>query len=255
MNATSCDARPVDYREYAPSAEHSSLVKAAWTLDVGDTGGHPVTHVATPDGCVEIIHRLAGQSTWASAQPPAFVAGLITAPAALHFSANARFIGLRIWPWAWNRLNSSCPAKSFINGWRDLSEVGRGIRPPGDVDGLFRLVPADLLPADEARFCAAVQTSSSVAGLAEVTGRPHRWIQRWFAREIGLPPRTYLRLIRFNDTFSALEGAEGTLADHAAAHGFADQAHMAREFRKMSGEPAVRARHKAQGPFLRGGLT
>jgi AraC-like DNA-binding protein len=62
-------------------------------------------------------------------------------------------------------------------------------------------------------------------------------------------PRTYLRLLRFSETFEDLH-ASGSLAGHAAEHGFADQAHMSREFRSMAGSPASAARKTAVGPFL-----
>ena len=64
------------------------------------------------------------------------------------------------------------------------------------------------------------------------------------------PPRHYLRLLRFQKAFEQVPGAV-SLADHAAASGFADQAHMARNFREMAGVPAKQARQKARGPFLR----
>jgi transcriptional regulator GlxA family with amidase domain len=65
-----------------------------------------------------------------------------------------------------------------------------------------------------------------------------------------VPPRTYLRALRFQQTFAGLARSGDSLADHAAAHGFADQAHMAREFRALAGQPASRARRRAQPPFL-----
>jgi len=243
--------QPVDYCEYQPPAELAHLIKVAWTLSV-DIDGDETSHVATPDGCVELIHRLSGSSYWQGAQPNRFVAGLITGPAELRLGPGSRFVALRLRPWAWNRLAPRCPAPSFINRWRDLQEASLASPLSSGVDGLFALISPDLLSESEIEFAEAIEASSSLAELAAKTGRPRRWIQRWFEREVGLPPRTYLRLLRFNDTFSGLQDAEGSLADHAAAHGFADQAHMAREFRRMSGRPAVKVRSIARGPFMRG---
>jgi transcriptional regulator GlxA family with amidase domain len=64
-----------------------------------------------------------------------------------------------------------------------------------------------------------------------------------------MPPRRYLRLLRFQKAFEGVAG-ETPLAAHAAEHGFADQAHMARTFREMAGVPARQARRSARGPFL-----
>ena len=61
-----------------------------------------------------------------------------------------------------------------------------------------------------------------------------RTLQRWFARHVGLPPRRYLRLLRFHKAFEQVPD-QPSLADHAAAQGYADQAHMARDFRAMAG--------------------
>ncbi len=76
-----------------------------------------------------------------------------------------------------------------------------------------------------------------------------RTLQRWFARHVGLPPRRYLRLLRFQKAFEQVPG-QSSLADHAAAQGYADQAHMAREFRTLAKAPARTLRGKAKGPFV-----
>ena len=86
--------------------------------------------------------------------------------------------------------------------------------------------------------------------MSAATGLAPRRLQRWFAAHVGLPPRSYLRLLRFQQAFEQVPGQE-SLAGHAAAHGFADQAHMAREFKSMAGVPAKKARRSATGPFLR----
>lgn len=240
----------MDYREYAPPPGLVDRVKVGWTLDVGDHPSGWVTHTATPDGCIEIIRRLGGRSTWKGEQPDVFVAGLITKPAEIRMSNNSRFVGLRLHPWIWKRL-SQISVGDFVDGWRDLAEAAPGFDMPQYIEAAFERIAS--FPASQtSTFGRCILDSASVAELAERSGRPLRWIQRWFGRHVGVPPRTYFRLVRFNDTFTALEGSARTLADHAAAQGFADQAHMAREFRRLSGKPALAAKERAVGPFLSG---
>ena len=95
----------------------------------------------------------------------------------------------------------------------------------------------------------AILAAASVEEMARATGMSPRNLQRWFARHVGLPPRRYLKLLRFHKAFEQVP-EQPSLADHAAAQGYADQAHMARDFRAMAGVPAKEARKSAKGPFL-----
>lgn len=240
----------MDYREFAPPNGLADRVKVAWTLAVGDHPSGWTTHTATPDACIEIIRRLSGRSVWEDEQPDAFVAGLITKPAEIRMSSNSRFLGLRLYPWAWEAL-SNAPVRDFVDSWRGLTEASPGFDMPQSIEAAFERVAS--FPASEnSALGQQILQSTSIAELAERSGRPHRWLQRWFERHVGIPPRTYFRLVRFNDTFTALDGSDETLADHAAAQGFADQSHMAREFRRLSGEPTLAAKERAVGPFLSG---
>ncbi|MBC7061422.1 helix-turn-helix transcriptional regulator, partial [Salmonella enterica subsp. enterica serovar Enteritidis] len=96
----------------------------------------------------------------------------------------------------------------------------------------------------------AILAADSVAAITERTGLPHRRLQRIFARELGLAPRAYLRLLRFRGALQDVQRGTDTLADTAAARGYADQAHMARDFRALAGMPPSDARTRARGPFL-----
>ncbi|WP_274628537.1 helix-turn-helix domain-containing protein [Arvimicrobium flavum] len=64
-----------------------------------------------------------------------------------------------------------------------------------------------------------------------------RLVER-FRRDFGLPPKAVARIIRFN---AATEMARGSprpdWADIAAACGYADQAHLTREFAELAGQP------------------
>jgi AraC-like DNA-binding protein len=234
----------VDYRELSPPDALKPLVKTGWTLATGGGPEDEYGHVATPDGCVEIIRRLGGRSSWGKSQPPCFVAGLITRPVELSLGGDSRFVGLRLWPWAWNALGR-VPCRDFLDRWLPLPDDAL----PTTLDEAFAIFDATL-DGDTAALAVAILASRSAGELVRRSGRPARALQRWFERQIGVAPRTYFRLLRFQESLAGLPAAEGTLADHAAAHGYADQAHMARDYRAMAGAPASSARARARPPFL-----
>jgi AraC-like DNA-binding protein len=233
------------------------LVKTLWTLRCDGAPDAVVEHDATPDGCLEVIRRLDGRSSWGRAQPAAFVAGLIDRPARLQFSGDAAFVGLRLWPWAWHALGGR-PCSGFVNDWIALAEAGL----PADLSALFAALEADPGPALSDRLAAALDDgalaamgrsilgATTVAALAARSGLTMRGLQRWFRRHVGIAPRTYLRLLRFQETLVTIQTEPAVLADQAALHGYADQPHMARDFRALAGRAPRTARKRARGPFV-----
>lgn len=238
----------MDYREIEPPPGLRHLAKAAWTLTVPD-GRDWLSHRALPDGCLEIIHRLSGRSRWGGEQPAAFVAGMITGPAELEIEAGSRFVALRLWPWAWNAL-AAIPAPLLVDRWSALGSAAPDLEQPELLESAFDRLSGLVLEPEDAALAALIPGARSVEQLSQASGWPHRRLQRWFARNVGVPPRHYLRLIRFEETLAGLQQGGDTLADHAAARGFADQAHMAREFRSIARSTARAARGKARGPFI-----
>ena len=230
------------YQEHPPPPHLAGLVKTFWTLAGDGSAGDWVEQQATPDGCVEIIRRLAGRSRWGGDQPERFAVGLIAAPEPFAISGDARFAGVRLWPWAWS-LVSVAPVADMRGRWVPIDCAAADALPH------FGRV-AELLGGHET--LAAIGRAILAAGSVEAmgaTGMAPRSLQRWFARPVGVPPRFYLRMLRFQAAFEGVP-ATGSLADHAAATDFADQAHMAREFRELAGVPAKQARRSAKGPFL-----
>jgi AraC-like DNA-binding protein len=81
-----------------------------------------------------------------------------------------------------------------------------------------------------------------IADLAEQTGWSARHLTGRFRTEIGLTPKAAARVVRFTRARSLLVrnltgGSETGLAGLAAACGYFDQAHLAREFRSLAGCP------------------
>ena len=227
----------MDYREFPPPPELEGLIKVRWTLAGSGAAQDWLAQQAVPDGCVEIITRLAGRSRWAGEQPARFAVGLADGPEEFEISGDACFEAIRLWPWAWPLI-----------GDRPLTELrGRWLPYGGpDIDAIEQRLAGE---AELAAIGRAILAAATVEEMGRTTGMSPRTLQRWFARHVGLPPRFYLRLLRFHKAFEQVPD-QLSLADHAAAQGYADQAHMARDFRDMAGVPAKEARRMAKGPFL-----
>jgi AraC-like DNA-binding protein len=110
-------------------------------------------------------------------------------------------------------------------------------------DVLLRLLHRDASdPGAEVRHAWRVLTAPAPAGvgaLARDVGWSGDHLGRRFRAEFGVGPKVAARMARFDRTRRevARRAGDGTLvlADVAATHGYADQAHLAREFRSLAG--------------------
>ncbi|MEV8639288.1 helix-turn-helix domain-containing protein [Streptosporangium sp. NPDC051023] len=99
------------------------------------------------------------------------------------------------------------------------------------------------LPAEVARVWRRLLVTGgtvTASELAREAGWSGRYLSRRFAAEIGLRPKEAARVVRFDRARrmlqrSAASGDGLTLAGLAAACGYCDQAHLAREFGALAG--------------------
>lgn len=238
----------VDYAEHPLPPQLDGLVAALWTAAIPADGPEWVEQEAVPDGCIELIRRDSGRSVWRREQPALFATGLAMVTAKLRLGAGARFTGIKLWPWAWHALGGA-RCTGFADDWIAIDDDA--------LAGLIEDGPGAILPRLEAAFAAtdpglgrAILASASVGEIGERTGLAPRRLQRVFARETGMNPRTFLRLLRLHGAMHGIQTEDGPLAGTAAAEGYADQAHMARDFRAFAGMPPSKARDRANGPFI-----
>ncbi|MER5973435.1 helix-turn-helix domain-containing protein [Streptomyces sp. NPDC002055] len=71
--------------------------------------------------------------------------------------------------------------------------------------------------------------------LADATGCGKRRLQVLFREQIGLPPQSVSRILRFQRALTLPPAACRSLADRATLCGYYDQAHMNRDFRDLAG--------------------
>jgi AraC-like DNA-binding protein len=77
----------------------------------------------------------------------------------------------------------------------------------------------------------------SVEIAVQRSGLSHRHFIAQFRRTVGLPPKVYLRILRFQKALRSLhhDGTGGGLAALAADAGYSDQAHFNRDFLEFTG--------------------
>jgi AraC-like DNA-binding protein len=74
-----------------------------------------------------------------------------------------------------------------------------------------------------------------VEALAAELGCSRRYLHSRFVEQVGLPPKTVARLIRFGAVRRRIEDAPVRWADVALECGYSDQAHLNRDFRALAG--------------------
>ena len=182
-----------------------------WKFDAIQRG---ITTVL-PDGCRDlIIWRGKG------ARPQCFVTDLATGCDQVPVSAGDHFNGFRLHPGV--RIDVDGLLASLEDGLDDVVIKER-----------LHDYATPLPQVSEALACLASGVSS-VADAAAMLGVRLRSLQRLLKRETGQAPIFWLRLARARQAVARL-GHAGALADLAYSCGYADQAHMTREFRHWFG--------------------
>jgi AraC-like DNA-binding protein len=89
----------------------------------------------------------------------------------------------------------------------------------------------------------AVSAPASVAELQRASGYSPRHFIALFRSAVGLKPKQYYRIRRFNGAVRRIAARDRHgLCDIAAEAGYSDQAHLTREFRELAGTPPTQYR-------------
>ncbi|MFB6889574.1 helix-turn-helix domain-containing protein [Kitasatospora sp. NPDC056327] len=236
----------------------------AWYSGYRQRGLRPALHRGLPSPYLTFILTLDEPLTLAGhpdrTQPPGdyatLLGGLHTAPALISHDGRQSGIQLAVHPLAARALfglpagelsGLDVPAEAVLGtAAAHLQEAVREARSWPErfaaLDGaLLRLArPSGRVPPEVARAWSALRRSGGalpVAELARETGWSERHLLNRFRQETGLTPKAAARVIRFDRARRSLApaGPVVRLAELAARCGYADQAHLAREFRALAG--------------------
>lgn len=233
------------YRELAPPPALEALVACTWVSHDGEVR-------VLPDACADVVLSggrllVAGPATTETTAPA--TPGQLRVGVRFRVGAAGAALGLpaaelrdqgvplaELWGPDARRLEARVAAAPDARAalLALIGGLARRLPPPERADHEVRRAALALARPHHGHDddAATVAASARVAGLSE------RQLRRRFERAVGYGPATLARVLRFQRFLHHARAAAGApLARLAADAGYADQAHLARECRRLSGLP------------------
>ncbi len=244
------------YQRFSPSPALARDVECIWFMRRPAMADGGVERIL-PDGCMELIFNLGApfrvveDDGRRSAQPCALLVGQLSRRLLLEPTGASEILAVRFtpagaaafFPFALNAIVDGHAAVDVLGV--AARELEARLREAPTTAARLRMLEAALhrwrrrdVPArvavavERLRTCAGQVRVATVAQELDVTPRQ---LERDFARWVGLAPKPFARLMRFQRMFRALDAGDARWAEVAAECGYSDQAHLANEFRELSG--------------------
>lgn len=240
-------AAHVSFRRYPPPPEIRDFVESLWTFEA-PADGKALTDYILPDIGTEIICRMDAH---------AFIRGPRLHLEEITIEPGARYFGARLRPGVGPRL-FKLAARETCGSRLALEDMGCPVAAPSRegftraLIDLFRrrglagnriaLRAVDLLSRPQARM--------SIDAVATALGCSTRHLYREMMSDLGMGPKTVARIARLRHTIALLGAGRETLAATAADAGYADQAHMTREFSMLRMPSPARWRQWRESDFI-----
>jgi AraC-like DNA-binding protein len=237
------------WASWAPHPALASHVSTYWTIRAERTS----TIKVLPDACADVTFELSQGGA-----PRAHVAPAQARPVTYPMTEGTWLFGARLFPQS-AALLIGAPLSSLAEGWNPLEKfVGaaatelamRLAAAEEDTDRTLLLdaffVQALLARAVDDRVSKSLEAifasggMISMARVAKAGAVSERTLGRLFDRWVGLSPKRFARIVRFQRALRRLDGAPDWAA-LAIELGYFDQAHLIREMRALFGAAPTEA--------------
>jgi AraC-like DNA-binding protein len=224
-------------------------VEACWQTTVLASGDYTVL----PDGRMDLVVRFDASPEGALSKPALAIIGPSSLPATIPVREGQIYLGIRFKP-GYGACLGMLPtrvADRALHGQEALATLPDLASAVLDAEQLtfarramhelalrlasrdVRVAPAAIAAIDRVHGSGG---RTSVASLAHELRIPERSLRRQMHDAIGLTPKLFASVMRFQRTMRLLEfGEQGYLAEIAIEGGYSDQAHMTRDFRRHGG--------------------
>lgn len=234
------------YEEFEPTPDLSDVVNSYWSFSVPEDTPMPFDHRVVPDGMISLAYIRSryfeavsyvgprteafnpptrpGDSVWGIRFQPGAVRGLFgVLPAVLRDQhGDARTVFPDFAGTLFDRLKTVSGPEAAAGLFDEM--LLKAVKEKG-----FR--PDPLTPA----IWRVGETDQTVSAIAAAAGLSERQFRRRFIELVGLTPKEFARIRRLRR--SAIKMVEDSLgwAAIAAESGYADQAHLSRDYTRMMG--------------------
>lgn len=251
----------MQYREFQPSPLLSKYVECFWLLEAENMQHSRAPEVLLPDGCVELILNLGAlfqehkEAGLCELQPARFVVGQMTRPVLVSPTGAVQLLGIRFAPGGTLPF-FSCPPGELTNRIVPLAtvsgaldrELSGQVYEAREAAEKVRTIEALLVRQMNQKAHRGLGLHKAIASIVSCGGQVSvdrlandfgisgRQLERRFLNEVGLGPKLFCRILRFQQVFHAVERSDTNWAQVAVDCGYFDQAHLIRDFRQFAGE-------------------
>jgi AraC-like DNA-binding protein len=258
----------MQHQEFEPSEELRDAIKCFW-YNNRDAEDQESRFEVVPDGYAEIIFHFSSDLSMVyngglQLLPSPFMMGLLNQPVTFYTQNRLEIIGIRCFPWTVFDLLGLPAGKDGVRVFehpiaRLQSALNKCVG-AGKIDEALAAVTQYLLNARLGiatssmlfKAGAAIREANGTMPISQVAAAAHatvRTLERNFKQSSGYTVKDVSALIRFEQVRNHLwHNPEANLAGLAHELGYADQAHLSKEFKRYSGTtPAAFARKAKQG--------
>ena len=236
------------YREYVPSAALKPHIYCYWTLWSERVTTAPFTYRIVSDGCVDLFINCRQFEELN-------VAGTASAASTVILEGDASYFGIRFLPGGFYRL-FKLPMKEIANKMVSVQEVwgnrltdfesrlyaAQGIREKITVTEAFLLRQMSIEKREpDPRLRHVLEMVYQKGGQYRIEtdlahGISPRQLRRIFDRHIGVGPKAFARVVRFQSALRAMRDIpQNKWGDLSLDFGYFDQSHFINDFKIFSG--------------------
>ncbi|MBW4471549.1 MAG: helix-turn-helix domain-containing protein [Stenomitos rutilans HA7619-LM2] len=232
------------YTEYRPLPQLKPYIICSWAISGTPPAGKTYTYRALPDGCLDIVLNLDYPLLGS-------LCGGFTHYTDFYFAGSITLIGLRFHPGGFVAL-TGISGEHCTGGFLPVNSIGLSLEEnlwqlqsiPQALEHLQQVIWCHFLSRQSFKpqmdqlipYILTLNPNERVTDLATTLGYSDRQFRRVIRHLTGYAPKSFLCIMRFQQTLKTLINSPSTSTlDLALSHGYYDQSHLLHEFEELGG--------------------